>query len=361
MSVYPRHAVIVILIGIAVRTALAAWLPLSVDGNYAIAVAREFSISFLDHPPLGFWLPGWSAGLLGVESPLSFRLPFLLMGALTGWCLYLIGNELAGPAAGFWTVLLYTLSPFFTLFAGTFVLPDGPLDLFLALAALLLLRCFRATESGLWRWIAAGGAMALALASKYQAIFLLLSMLVFAVAEPRARRLLSRPGPYVAGLIALAGLGPVMVWNIQNEWASFAFHADRIGQGIQAVGFLVSLAGQAIYLLPWTFVAAIAGMSSVWRGGLDRRWLLIAPAAIGPVVALNLGALDDSDTPEGQTGRVALGCFRHAALAPDRRGFDSRADRLADGKPRTDSGVGQHERDFRLVGARTGAGGAEPR
>jgi 4-amino-4-deoxy-L-arabinose transferase-like glycosyltransferase len=215
-------------------------------------------------------------------------LPFLLMGALTGWCLYLIGKALGGPAAGFWTALLYTLSPFFTLFAGTFILPDGPLNLFLALAAFFLIRGVNHAEGGTGPWLVAGGAMALALASKYQAIFLLLAAFAFMVAVPRARRLLSRPGPYVAALIALAGLGPALIWNIQHDWASLAFHAGRVGQGLQALGFLVSLAGQAIYLLPWTLAAAIAGLSSAWNRSADWREPFLALAAIGPVIVFNL-------------------------------------------------------------------------
>ena len=288
MDIFARRAALIILAGLALRSGLAAWLPLTVDGNYAIAATREFSLSFLDHPPLGFWLPGLSADLFGAESPFVFRLPFLLMGSATGWLIYLIGRELAGTRAGYWSALLYTLSPFFTLFAGTFVLPDGPLNMFVALAALLFMRSFNRSDRALGLWAAAGTAIALALASKYQAILFPVAVLVFALWNPHARKSLSRPGPYLAAAIGLLGLVPTIAWNIENDWVSFAFHSGRIGQELQTGGFLINLAGQALYLLPSTLVLATRALWSVRAADTDWRGGMVALAALGPIVLFNV-------------------------------------------------------------------------
>jgi 4-amino-4-deoxy-L-arabinose transferase-like glycosyltransferase len=285
---YRRSAAFVILGGLALRIALAAVLPLTVDGNYAIAAAREFSISFFDHPPLGFWLPGWSADLFAGQSALIFRLPFLLMGAVTACLLFRIGEEAGGSRAGLWTALLFTLAPFFSLFSGVFILPDGPLNLFLALTVLLLLRCLNAPQASLWQWAGAGWALALALASKYQALLLPVAVLAFMLWQPEARRLLARPGPYVAAAVAAIGLAPALVWNLEHDWASLAFHAGRVGEGLQLAGFLLNFAGQAIYLLPPTMGVAFPPMWSALVPGADWRRAFLAFAALGPILLFNI-------------------------------------------------------------------------
>ena len=50
--------------GTVLRLVVGATLGLGIDEQYVLAVAREFQWSFLDHPPLGFWLGtlAWQVG-----------------------------------------------------------------------------------------------------------------------------------------------------------------------------------------------------------------------------------------------------------------------------------------------------------
>src|SRR5687768_13639352 len=81
----------VIVVATICRLALAAGLPVGVDEAYSIGVARQFSWSYFDHPPLHLWLVGTWAKLWGSENLLLLRLPFVLLGALSSWLIYALG------------------------------------------------------------------------------------------------------------------------------------------------------------------------------------------------------------------------------------------------------------------------------
>ena len=51
--------------------------------------------------------------------------------------------------------------------------------------------------------------------------------MLYALLTPGARRVLWSPGPYLAVLIGFAAFTPVILWNAENEWASFLFQGGR--------------------------------------------------------------------------------------------------------------------------------------
>ncbi len=278
-----------------VKIALALVLPLGVDEAYAIAVAREYSLSFFDHPPISFWLPVAFADVTGIEHRLVYRAPFLLAGAGTAYVIYEIGRAVSGARAGLWTLLLFCASPFFLLSGGVFVVPDGPLNLASALAVLALMRiasCDGRVPLRLWVW--AGLALALALGSKYQAAWIPLAVLIYMVATPQARRWFYQPGPWIGGLIGLVGLLPVVLWNLDNDWASFAFHGGRAGGGTGLVNFALMFAAQALFLLPVVLLAAVAGLWAGLRNWQEGPRFLLVLIAIGPVAIFNVIYLTSS-------------------------------------------------------------------
>jgi hypothetical protein len=134
-----RNAVLLLIgIGTLLRLLLAANIGLGVDESYAVTVARDWSLSYFDHPPLSFWLAGAVARIAGSEYRLLVRLPFILLFAGTSWMLYKLGARLFGERAGFYAALLLNLCPVFSISTGGWVLPDGPL-LFFMLATVLCL------------------------------------------------------------------------------------------------------------------------------------------------------------------------------------------------------------------------------
>ncbi|MDA1082099.1 MAG: glycosyltransferase family 39 protein [Gemmatimonadetes bacterium] len=286
----------VIAIGAVARFLLAATVGLGVDESYAVAVARQFSLSYFDHPPLHFWIAGAAAKLARSEMGEVVRFPFVLCFAGTTWFMYSIGRRLFGDRAGLYGIILLNVSAVFSLSTGGWVLPDGPLMLFMAAAAdRISVILFDDTPApAIGAWCVAGLLTGLAMLSKYHGAFILAGTFAFIVSSSTHRRWLATPGPYIATAIAFAFFAPVIIWNSQHGWASFAFQGARAGatSAINLGSFLANIGGQMAWVLPWIFVPLAA---SVWRAvrggpGDERRWFLLCLAA-GPIAIFTLVSL----------------------------------------------------------------------
>jgi 4-amino-4-deoxy-L-arabinose transferase-like glycosyltransferase len=278
----------VIIIALLFKLAITLILPLGLDEAYAIAVAREYSLSFFDHPPISFWAPVAVADLLGFENRFVFRLPFLVTGVITTGLMYLIGREVGGNRAGVWSAILYAAAPFFLTSAGLMAVPDGTLNLGLALAVLYLMRAVKAGDRAplkLWIWTGLG--LALAMASKYQSAWLPLAVLLFMVLTPKGRRWFLQPGPWLGAAIGLIGFAPVVIWNYQNDWASFLFHTARAGGGLNPKNLTLMLLLQAIFLLPTGLYAGLRGFVPAIRQPKNEARFLLALIALGPILIFN--------------------------------------------------------------------------
>ena len=217
-----------IIVFLGFRLVLAATLGLGVDESYAIANARELELSYFDHPPLHYWIAHAFMPLVGDGRAL--RLPFIILFAGSSWLLYRLTRRLFGDWAGVWAVLALNLSAFFTLSAGGWIVPDGPLIFFLLAAALTLANAFfpAAAPASPWRsWILAGIYLGLASLAKYQAVLFGFGLLLYLVSVPGRRRVLLHPAPWAGALIALAIFSPVLIWNAQHGWVSFAYQGGR--------------------------------------------------------------------------------------------------------------------------------------
>lgn len=277
---------------LALRLVLAGWLPLGVDEAYAIAAAREFSWSFFDHPPLGFWLGVVLAKITGWEAALAYRLPYLLLGTVTAWAVWQMGR-LWSDRAGLIALILFLLAPHMVLGSSLFVVPDAPLNAGAALAVLILLRMVKAGTNDPAQWALAGLALAVAMASKYQAGVLALAVLAYLVTSRQNRPWLATPWPWVGAAIGLLGLAPVVIWNLQQDWISLAFHGQRTGGGLNLPNLARMLAGQAGYLLPPVMV--LAGLA-LWRLRGEEAIRLLQWVALLPILFFNLTYLFGRDT-----------------------------------------------------------------
>ena len=138
----PATATLVIILAfLAFRLALSLSVGLGVDESYSLANARDLSLSYFDHPPLHLWIAHVSEELFGA-APLA-RLPFLLMFAGTTWMMFRFTERLFSSPAGVWAALAVNLSGFFTVAAGEWILPDGPLLLCLSGAGMCFARILK--------------------------------------------------------------------------------------------------------------------------------------------------------------------------------------------------------------------------
>lgn len=290
MSPTTRTVLHLIAVTALARVALAGLLGLTVDESYTVAIARQFSLSYFDHPPLHVWLTGGWARLTGSEQPWVLRLPDIALFAGSTWLMYRLTASVYGERAGLWAALSLNLAPLFTLnLAG--IVPDGPLVFFSLLAVWCFTRAVLAPvpASGTLGWmLGAGVAAGLALLSKYTAIFLILGLGAFLLGS--RPRLLARPTPWLAALPVGVLFTPVLLWNHAHGWVSFAFQGARaLPAAFSIERGAVAFAGQLLYLLPWTGVALLFTLIRALRAGpSDPPAWLFACLAVGPVAAFSL-------------------------------------------------------------------------
>jgi hypothetical protein len=98
--------------------------------------------------------------------------------------------------------------------------------------------------------------------------------------------------------VALVVLSPVLVWNAQHHWASFAFQAGRgaPSHGLHPLGPFEALLAQAGLMGPWVFVPmAVAAVGAIRAEPAEERgWFLLmlgAPTIVLFTVTPLLGGL----------------------------------------------------------------------
>ena len=295
---------LLILITTLIRVVMGWALGLGIDETYMVAASRHLELSYYDHPPIAWWLTHAAMALSGSQASVIVRLPFILLFALSTWLMARItsrmfGGGQAGDRAGFWAAFILNLSPVYTVTAGGWVLPDGPLD-----CALLGFLLFSVRAVGLipsrrpWTdWLAAGACAGLAMLSKYNGVLVLIGLPVFLVTTERGRTWLRRPQPWAAGVLAVLLFTPVIAWNVAHHWASFAFQGDRAGGlRFRPLAPLGVWGGEALFVLPWIWVPLILlWLRALRRGpGEPRGWLLALLAAT-PILLFALVSIWSSD------------------------------------------------------------------
>ncbi|MFN5598962.1 MAG: ArnT family glycosyltransferase, partial [Gemmatimonas sp.] len=230
MSARLPSRTLIIAASLLVRATVAVVLGLGVDEAYAVSVARPWSVSYFDHPPLHFWLAGAMTWLTGSTEAIAVRLPFLVLFTGTLWLVGQLTARAVGDVAARYAVLALAASGVLGITSGSWVLPDGPL-LFLSMLGVYLLYPLvvdettgqEPAEHGKWRWFAAGLAFGAAALAKYHALLLVSGLGMYLLLDAHARRHLRTPWPWMALLIVMVACTPVVWWNAQHEWVSFRF------------------------------------------------------------------------------------------------------------------------------------------
>lgn len=290
-----KAAIGIIVAGALVRLGLAALLDPGVDEAYAMAVATQWQLSWFDHPPMAFW---WVKAMRELAKPfygddvpvLILRLPFVLAFTATSIVMFNLTHHRWGPRAGLWMLLALSLAPFFLVSAGSWMVPDGPLLLFLALTARLLDRIlFSDCEPARRRrlWYVAGLTLGLAGLSKYHAVLFAFGAAAF-ILTTHHRSQLKTSAPWLAVAIAGATVSPILLWNAQHHWVSLFFQSSRgVGSGDPDwAAFARAVLGQLAYLGPWTLIASILALAWCLRARDSRTGTTAFLAAVGlpPIV-----------------------------------------------------------------------------
>jgi 4-amino-4-deoxy-L-arabinose transferase-like glycosyltransferase len=257
------------------HTVAAAVLGLSVDEAHYLLYAAHPALSYFDHPPLVGWV---QIPLVALDAPIVvLRLIPGLCWLLTVWGVYrltlrLMAGHPQAQGAALGALIALLLAPLLHVL-GIGLLPDTLL--MLCTVALMhqtwtLMQADALQRSAPWWWM--GALLGLAGLAKYTAIF---TAVAIALCLWQAHGVRVFRVPALWGGIALAALliSPVLIWNAQNGWISFAYQlAHGKGSAWQALHVLRFLLTQVLVFGPLLWWAV-----SGWRN---------APAALRPLVAL---------------------------------------------------------------------------
>lgn len=178
---------------------------------------------YLDHPPMVAWLSRLGTTLLG-HSEFGVRFFSVLCWFATGAFSYALAKQMYDRATGLMVGVLVSALPFFFTM-GMLMVPDAPLTAAWAGALYFLYQALERQRR--MAWIGAGLCAGLGLLSKYSCGLLILATLVYLVFDKPSRRWLLTIWPYLAVAIALLVFSPVIYWNSQHDWVSFAFQTTR--------------------------------------------------------------------------------------------------------------------------------------
>lgn len=284
MTDRPWRATLWLTLGVALlHLAVAGRVALSADEAHYALYGLHLDWSYFDHPPLVGWLQGLILPL--AQSEFALRLWPIALAAATALLLYRFALRLfpdGHPWLGFWSVVFYQSGLLFQIL-GMALVPETPL---LPLALLAMLALLRALEGHRTQdWLGFGLALGLAGLSKYTAVTLVLTALMFVILQRRLD-VLRGAGPWLAMLLALALIAPVLYWNMTHDWLSFRYQLEH---GYRAADWSwtrvgISQLAQCFAYAPGIYlfglIALFAGLRE-WRvRGVQLTLLLVLPVLL---------------------------------------------------------------------------------
>ncbi|MBX3406920.1 MAG: glycosyltransferase family 39 protein [Phycisphaeraceae bacterium] len=249
--------------------------------------SRHIDWSYYSKGPGVAWAIGLSTALFG-DAEWAVRLPSVLSGFVAMVCaagltrdaaLFGGAEPRAAGRAAMWGMIVVAVAPVFQM-TSILMTIDGP-----------LVACWLCAAWAAWRalmhgsriaWGVLGAALAIGFLFKYTMILAAPGVIVFALLW-RARLNLHRSWRmWVAAgaTVALLGLLPVVIWNAQNDWATFRHLLGHLGM---SGGDMPVAAGPRRWSPWWPFQLAFSQTGMAGPGlMLGLLACVLARRALGP-------------------------------------------------------------------------------
>ena len=196
-------------------------LNLADDGAYYWVWSRHLDISYYDHPPMIAYLIKIFTSIFG-NNNFAVRLVPVLSVMVTSIYIYKIIKYLYNDEKkAFTAVVIYNIIPLFSM-TSILVLPDLPLIMFYTAGLYYFLRIIYEKKAKLWYLLAI--LTGLGLLSKYNMFLVYPGIFFYLLLNSDDRYWLKRKEPYIAFIVSVLFFLPVLIWNYNHEWISFAFH-----------------------------------------------------------------------------------------------------------------------------------------
>jgi 4-amino-4-deoxy-L-arabinose transferase-like glycosyltransferase len=323
-----RAVVLTVLALVALRLVCAALTPLTFDEAYYWTWSKHLAGGYYDHPPMVAIVIRLGTMIAG-DTEFGVRLVSIMLALPMSFAVYratvlLFGSARAAASATVFLNLMLMVA------AGTVIVtPDAPLMtassfVLLCLAELLV------TGRGAW-WLAVGAAVGAALVSKYTALFFGPVILIWLLVVPELRRWLRSPWPYLGGLVALAIFSPVLIWNADHHWVSFAKQFGRARVDGFTLRYIIELIPtQIAFATPPVFVLAAMGLFALWKREGTRAARTLISASVWTLSIYFVWHSLHARVEANWFGPIYPALAVAAAVASDITRWKSRGQRFAD-------------------------------
>jgi 4-amino-4-deoxy-L-arabinose transferase-like glycosyltransferase len=278
----------------AARLAVAGMTGLTDDEAYYRLWALAPAMSYVDHPPMVAWMIAAGRFVAG-DTPIGIRLCAVLAplaGLLVLWrsCRILFGDVVGRRAV--WFALAMPLLAV----GGIIITPDTPSVLFWGLTFWALSELHKSGD-GNW-WLVVGVCAGLGLLSKYTNLFVGAGITLWLLLYRENRRWFASWQLWAGGLIAALLALPVIVWNWNHGWISFAKQFGRVVQDepltLRYLGeFLLAYLGLASPLIALLALVGCCRLTSSAFATRDPLPVLVIVAVLPLAAYLLVHALRD--------------------------------------------------------------------
>jgi 4-amino-4-deoxy-L-arabinose transferase-like glycosyltransferase len=246
------------------------------DVPNVLAVGHEFQLGTHLGPPLAFWLADLTFALAGNRLIGVYALSQLCV-VVTYWAVFALARSVVGAQHAALAVLLMVGIAAFTVPTPDF----GPVILTMPLWAIILLHYWRAVGEGRRSyWLPLAVEIGLLLLTTYVGLILIALLLLFTLANRRARAALSSYDPLIAAVVAGIVTGPHLIW-MADSGSELMPKLVRLRTPEAVIGNLVAWLRQIGLIL-----AAHAGLLVLVAliGGWPWPWREPAPVIVRPPV-----------------------------------------------------------------------------
>lgn len=233
--------------------------------------AEHLDIGYLDHPPMVALSIYIGTQLFGTTE-FGVRIVGILWWLAALGFVYLLAREIYDRKSAHGACILFAVLPYF-FSAGFFMTPDTPLLACWAGSLYFLHQSLVRGESRAWWGV--GLMLGLGMLSKYPIALLGAATLVYMLADTEARKFFFKWQPYAAAVTALLIFSPVLIWNLEHDWASFAFQsADRLEKPLK-FSFHMLVVHVLLVLTPAGFLVFIKGLKSASFRSRDGMFMWV--------------------------------------------------------------------------------------
>ena len=240
------------------RLTLAPFVGLGVDEAHYVLYALNLDLSYFDHPPLVGWIQYIFTSIFST-SEFGARVAAIIIGFITSIFIYKLIYDINKSSNEAFIAVLALHASF--LFNALFLMLMPDTLLFLLILPIIFTVIEIEKTNKLSTWLLLGLLLGLAGLSKYTAVLFIAPIIIYIIIKKRYE-LLYTTKIIPSIIIALIIILPVIIWNIQNDWSSFAYQSAHVvgSTSINWSGFASSIGAQIGAYNPFLAPLAFYGL-----------------------------------------------------------------------------------------------------